>query len=280
MTTFSKQAPERDPQETRRRVERDSAAILREKEIPKNGKIPVSVWLMAACGLAAVTAGAIYGGAGKNHGYDLSFRDSYVRTRPPGDQEGPPPKAAMDAYLARGKKVWQSKCITCHGPDAAGQGEMYPSLVGSEWATGETERFAMIVLNGLHGPNSKGKVYGGEAGMPSQNDATAPLSAEDLAGVMTYVRNHFGNTVGDVVSVDMAKQAFAISAKREKAGKQVDGNELRQDHTKPLPGRVIEPKTMVNPLTLLPVVAAKAGESSAPATATPAPAAGATPATK
>jgi mono/diheme cytochrome c family protein len=259
------QKPEVEGTDIQRRAAREAAACVREKPIAKAGSEPISVWVFAACGLAAVAAGAILGGAGKGFDYNKVFRDSYVRTPPPGGaDEGPPPKAAMDAYMARGKKVWNSKCITCHQADGKGQGDNFPSLVGSSWALGGTERFSMIVLNGLHGPMSTGKTYSGAAGMPSQN-ATNDLKPEDLAGVMTYVRNNFGNTKGDIVTVDMAKAAFSISAKRAKAGQQTTSEELAAEHVKDLPGKSLEAKAMVNPLTLMPVFAKKAPDAAAPA---------------
>ena len=48
------------------------------------------------------------------------------------------------------------------------------------------------------------------------------MTPEDLAGIMTYVRNNFGNATGDVVTIDMAKAAMEISAARKNAGKSVD----------------------------------------------------------
>lgn len=275
------QKPELEGTDIQRRAAREAAACVREKPIAQPGSAPISVWVLAACGLAAVSAGAILGGAGKGFDYSKIFRDGYVRTPPPGgSDEGPPPKAAMDAYMARGKKVWASKCITCHQADGKGQGDNFPSLVGSTWALGETDRFAMIVLNGLHGPMSTGKTYSGAAGMPSQN-VNNDLKPEDLAAVMTYVRNNFGNTKGDIVTVDMAKAAFSISAKRAKAGQQTTAEELTAEHVKDLPGKPLEPKAMVNPLTLMPVFAKtipdpavkkdKPAEAPAPATETVAP---------
>jgi hypothetical protein len=110
----------------------------------------------------------------------------------------------------------------------------------------------MIILNGLNGPISTGKTYGGAAGMAAQG---AGLSPEDLAGVMTYVRNNFGNSTGDVVTVEMAKAAMDISAKRAKAGQQVNAEELAAQHVKNLPGDPLDPKAMVDPITLAPVAA-------------------------
>ena len=115
--------------------------------------------------------------------------------------------------------------------------------------TGETERFAMIILNGLEGPVSDGKTYGI---MPPQGIG---MAAEDLAGIMTYVRNNFGNSTGDVVTIDMAKAALEISATRKNAGKSVTAAELTADHVKALPGEVLDPKALLDPITLAPAKA-------------------------
>jgi mono/diheme cytochrome c family protein len=239
--------------ETHGRLAREAAAAAREKRISANGSEPISLWLISACGVVAIIAGGILGGAGNVFNYDAVFKEGYVRTPPPGAADtGPVPKEALAAYMTRGSKIYSVKCNGCHMSDAKGDGANFPSLVGSAWATGETERFAMIILNGLNGPMSTGKTYGGAGGMAAQG---AGLSPEDLAGIMTYVRNNFGNSTGDVVTVDMAKAAMEISAKRAKTGQQVTAGELAE-HLKNLPGEPLDPKTMVDPLTLIPVTAA------------------------
>lgn len=234
------------------RVVREAAACAREKRIANNGSEPISLGVLAACGLVAVIAGGILGGAGKWFEYGSTFRQGYVRTPAPGAAEtGPQPKEALAAYMAKGAKIYSAKCNGCHGSDAKGNGSTYPSLVGSAWANGETERFAMIIINGLEGPVSNGTTYGI---MPPQGIGMTP---EDLAGIMTYVRNNFGNTKGDVITVEMAKAALEISSARKNAGKAVTGAELTADHLKALPGAVLDPKTMVDPITLAPAAAPK-----------------------
>jgi mono/diheme cytochrome c family protein len=221
-----------------------------------DGNEPVSLAVLTVCGVVLLIAGGILGSAGRFFDYQTLFREGYVRTPPPGTTEqGPPPKPALEAFMAKGAKIYGAKCIVCHGPEAKGDGANFPALAGSTWATGETQRFAMIVLNGLQGPMSTGKTYG--AGMPSQSLPPVTLTPEDLAGVMTYVRNHFGNNTGDIVTVDMAKAAFTISAARPKTGQQITADELTADHLKPLPGSPLDPKAMVDPITLTPVRAPK-----------------------
>jgi hypothetical protein len=67
---------------------------------------------------------------------------------------------------------------------------------------------------------------------------------------MTYVRNSFGNSTGDVVSVEMAKNAIDLSAAREKAGQSVTADEIRSAHSTKLLGEEMLPDTMVNPANL------------------------------
>jgi mono/diheme cytochrome c family protein len=232
------------------KVVREAAACARENRIVENGIAPVSVWAVAACGLVLLIAGGILGGGGNLFAYGSTYREGYVRSAAPGMADtGPVPKEALAAYMAKGSKIYSAKCNGCHGSDAKGNGSTFPSLVGSKWVLGETERFAMIILNGLQGPVSNGTTYGV---MPPQGIGMTP---EDLAGIMTYVRNNFGNAVGDVVSTDMAKTAIDISAARKNAGSMATGAELEADHVKTLAGEKLDPKTLLDPVTLAPAKA-------------------------
>lgn len=232
------------------RVVREAAACARENRIVDNGIAPVSLWAFVACGVVLIVAGGILGTGGRLFAYDATFRDGYVRTAAGGAEDtGPVPKEALAAYMAKGAKIYSAKCNGCHGADAKGNGSTFPSLVGSKWVNGETERLAMVILNGLQGPISDGKTYGV---MPPQGIGMAP---EDLAGIMTFVRNNFGNTAGDVATIDMAKAAIEISAARKNVGNSATGAELDADHLKNLPGEVLDPKTMLDPITLAPAKA-------------------------
>jgi mono/diheme cytochrome c family protein len=235
------------------RLVREAAAAVRENRIADNGVEPITLWVLAACGVVLLVAGGILNVHGNLFSYNSTFPEGYQRKPVPGtENSGPETKEALAAYMDKGKKIYTSKCNGCHGAGAQGDGANFPSLVGSAWALGETERFSMIILNGLQGPTSTGKDFPG-GGMPSQ---AAGMSPEDLAGIMTYVRNNFGNTKGDIVTVEMAKAAMEISAARAKAGLQVTGAELTSDHVKNLSGQAIDPKTPVDPKTLLPVAPA------------------------
>lgn len=232
------------------RVVRGAAAASRENRLNENGAEPVSLWVMALCFVPVLFAGWTALGYGVPlFSYKDNVRSGYVQIIPPDDDAGgAPPKTALEAYMAKGAKIY-SKCSGCHGPDGKGDGANYPSLADSTWAHGETERFSMIVLNGLTGPTDNGKTYGV---MPAQG---AGMSGEDLACLMTYVRNNFGSKTGDVVTKQMGAAAIEISSKRAKAGSAVTGEELEAEHKKNLPGDPLDPSTMLDPITLEPAEA-------------------------
>lgn len=227
------------------RVVREAAACARENRIADNGIAPISLGALVACGIVLLVAGGILGTGGNLFAYGTLVREGYTR-KPPGGVEdsGPVPKEALAAYMAKGAKIYTAKCNGCHGADGKGNGSTFPSLAGTPWPNGETERFAMIILNGIEGPVHDDKTYGV---MPPQGIGMGP---EDLAGIMTYVRNNFGNSKGDVVTIDMAKAALDISAKRKNAGKSATAAELTADHLRDLPGEKLDPKALLDPITL------------------------------
>lgn len=229
------------------RIVRESAAAAREKRIADNGREPTSLWLIVVCGLVAMVAGAVLGDAGKLFSYASTFRPGYVRGVAEGaDDSGPAPRPALAAFSSRGARIYSAKCQSCHGPDGRG-GANYPTLVGSEWVTGDTRTLAMVILNGLQGPSSTGKDYGV---MPAQGGG---MSNEDLAGIMTYIRNNLGNETGDVITTEMAATAFEVSGNRSAPGSAITADEIKAAHASMLPGEPLDPEVLVNPVDLKPV---------------------------
>lgn len=106
----------------------------------------------------------------------------------------------------KGKEIYAREgfCSTCHQPDGGGlSASGFPALVGTKWVVGSDERLIKIVLNGIYGPMEvNGNKYAGQVPMtPFQG----MLNDEEIAAVLTFVRNSFGN------------QAPAISADKVKA---------------------------------------------------------------
>ncbi len=99
-------------------------------------------------------------------------------------------------------------CGACHGQNGEGTAAG-PPLAGSEWVGGPVENLIRIQLRGLHGPI---KVKGQEYDFPAGMAALAYQSDEQIAAVLTYVRNSFGNSAAAVTPA-------AVTALRGEVGK-------------------------------------------------------------
>jgi mono/diheme cytochrome c family protein len=105
-----------------------------------------------------------------------------------------PPTGGVD--LARGKIVYENICALCHNPDGNGKPNQAPPLAGSEWVLGNPNRLVRIPLAGLAGPIAiKGENW--NLAMPAMG---AALSDDDLAAVLTYMRQSWGNKAAEITA--------------------------------------------------------------------------------
>ena len=97
----------------------------------------------------------------------------------------------MDELMEKGKSVYSANCASCHMPEGQGAAGLFPALAGSPIATGPAKDHLDIVLTGKNL-------------MPGFKDQ---LNDADLAAVITYERNAWGNDVGDMVQPSDVKAA-------------------------------------------------------------------------
>ena len=90
----------------------------------------------------------------------------------------------MDELKATGEKVYAGNCAACHQANGKGISGTFPGLDGSKIAVGPKVDHIKMVLNGKAG---------------SAMAAFKHLSDVDIAAVVTYERNAWGNTTGDLV---------------------------------------------------------------------------------
>ena len=108
----------------------------------------------------------------------------------------------------RGVALFKSTCQTCHGPDGNGIQSLAPPLNRSEWVNGDKDKLASIVLFGLTGPvQVNGKLYkapeiNGDMPGIGTNDA---LGDEDIAQLLSFIRNSWGNKAGEVTAADVGR---------------------------------------------------------------------------
>jgi mono/diheme cytochrome c family protein/glucose/arabinose dehydrogenase len=103
-------------------------------------------------------------------------------------------KGAERELFVKGKAIYNREgfCVTCHQPDGGGlSASGFPPLAGTKWVTGNDERLIKLVLKGMQG-NIKvlGRDYGGQVPMTPFGGM---LKDDEMAAVLTYVRNSFGN---------------------------------------------------------------------------------------
>ena len=99
---------------------------------------------------------------------------------------------ALDELMERGEGVYGTYCVACHQGNGQGVAGVFPSLVGVDITTGENPDAHIDVL------------LNGRAGTAMQAFSTQ-LNDADLAGVITYTRNAWGNDTGDVVQPSTIK---------------------------------------------------------------------------
>ncbi len=89
----------------------------------------------------------------------------------------------LDELMERGKAVYDRNCLACHG--GAGEGGVGTAIAGSAIATGDVAGHLDIGINGV--PGTAMQAFGGQ------------LNDVDMAAVITYQRNAFGNNMGDMI---------------------------------------------------------------------------------
>lgn len=134
---------------------------------------------------------------------------------------------AEKAKLMETGKAAFATCMACHGADGQGlpippDKKMAPSFTGSKITTGEPAALALAILKGIQkDPAANTQILGIMAPLEMA------LDDEKLAGVMTYVRNSFGNTASVVTPEDAKKfreqfkdiKAQVTRAQLDEAGK-------------------------------------------------------------
>lgn len=176
-------------------VQHVHAAIQREKQEPRVGLEPLSIWLIAIYAVAIFFGGAYLGRfSGSFSGASLDPLTGEPGPRKGGGPGQPGEQTAELSPRDRGKKVFLANCATCHQANGQGIAGQYPPLAGSEFTTGGSRRPAMIVLKGLQGPvKVKGQQYGSAVMQPWEN-----LGDQKVADVLTYERSEWGNSASPV----------------------------------------------------------------------------------
>jgi nitrite reductase (NO-forming) len=105
-------------------------------------------------------------------------------------------KLTKELQIEKGKRVYMQNCAMCHQLDGRGLPQVFPPLAQSDFLLADKTRSIGIVLRGLSGPVTvNGQQFNGV--MPPQE----LLSNEQIADVLTFIRNSWGNE-GEAVSAE------------------------------------------------------------------------------
>ena len=193
-------------------LDRLHAAAKREKADLKPGSEPAPIWVVFLGMIVAIIAGGQLGVM--TGGFDFETSNPFALAKAP----DPRPStggadAGGDAFQIAMKKGagGYAVCGGCHQGNGMGIPGQFPPLAGSEWVLGGTERLVRVVQHGLTGPISvKGANYNVPGGMQGFG---AAMSAGDLANLLTYIRNTWGNE-GTMVTKEMVEAVREKEASR------------------------------------------------------------------
>ena len=186
-------------------LDRLHSAVKREKaDLPPESQ-PAPLWAVFLLMLVAIIAGAQLGPMTGGWSFNVSNPFSIAsgggdpRPKPAGSDAGADP---FQTAMKKGASGY-SLCGGCHQGNGMGLPGSFPPLAGSEYVKGGTERLIRIVQHGIIGPISvAGQPYNVPGGMQPFG---ASMSAQDLANVLTYIRNSWGNE-GTMITKEMVEK--------------------------------------------------------------------------
>jgi mono/diheme cytochrome c family protein len=130
--------------------------------------------------------------------------DSEIIAQPESNSNQLP--AWLEKQISSGREIYKKVgpggggCVTCHQPTGLGQPGVFPPLADSDWVLGDKDKIIKISMYGLMGEiEVNGVKYNGAMvppGMPMGS-----LTDQQIADVLTYIRNEWGNSA-TAVSVE------------------------------------------------------------------------------
>ncbi len=188
-----------DRENFRSMEELHKAALAREEQIPEEGN-ERGPWWMYVIIVLTLSFGFFY--MGRYLG-EISDRPHVLfNEAAPTEAE----EADLD-LMAEGRRVYTRLCQSCHQQDGSGVVGAFPPLGGSAWVMEQPERPVKIVLQGFQGEIVRdGVTY--NSVMPGFGQL---LSDDEVASVVTYLRNSFGNEASEVSPEDVSGMREATS---------------------------------------------------------------------
>ena len=131
---------------------------------------------------------------------DLNAIATYLKSLP-GRTDAPAALAASDPAMTAGAAIYRDQCSACHGLDGKGIAELFPSVANSSMTRSDDPTTSIRIV--LRGARSVGTSAQPTApGMPSYSKQ---LNDDEVAAVLTYLRNSWGGAAAAVTSEQVSK---------------------------------------------------------------------------
>jgi mono/diheme cytochrome c family protein len=109
--------------------------------------------------------------------------------------------APSDPAMVSGAKLYQINCVGCHGSDGRGETRIFPPLAGnSGLLQSSPENLVRVVLEGAQAVSTKTAPTA-----PSMPSFAWKFDDAEIADILTYVRNSWGNAAPPVAAESVAK---------------------------------------------------------------------------
>jgi cytochrome c oxidase cbb3-type subunit 2 len=125
------------------------------------------------------------------------------------DDKGSHAPQWLQDQIDQGKEIYMKAapgggmCFTCHQANGEGLAGQFPPLAGSDWVLGDKDRLIMISMYGLMGEiEVNGVKYNNVMAPPGIPPGS--LTDEQIANVLTYIRNDWGNSASAVSPEEVA----------------------------------------------------------------------------
>lgn len=140
---------------------------------------------------------------------DLAAMAAYLLDQQPPAGNTPSRLAADDGRMKAGSAIYKDSCAACHGDDGKGQTHLFPTLAGSGVVQADDPATLIrLVLEGSRAAATDAHPTG-----PAMPSLGWRLADDQVAAVVTYIRNAWNNAAAPVTADEVGRARKALAAR-------------------------------------------------------------------
>jgi mono/diheme cytochrome c family protein len=144
---------------------------------------------------------------------DIRAMAVYLKSLPPGGGTLPVPISAKDSKMQRGGAIYYNQCAACHGGEGQGIVGLFPRLAGVPVV--QQEQAASLIRVVLEG--SRAVATAGAPTAPAMPSFAWKFSDDDVAALLTYIRNTWGNAAPGVQPTEVTSMRAALHREAQRS---------------------------------------------------------------